>query len=181
VTAVTATTSLATEPRPASVGRRAVAYVVDSVLVLCSTGWLFGLLASALGDDGYWTGYLLVYFWYLTLPAIALYWALALAVSGALNAGRTPGKALVGIAVRDAATGGRAGLGQLLGRELLRGFYALLLLLPLAADALSALWHPERRTWHDRSAGTVVVVTRPALLPSVARRGPATEPRAAAR
>ena len=144
-------------PSSASFFRRAFAFVVDNVLVLCVLYALLGLFAWSTGDNGYWTGFLLAYFFYLSIPVIVLYWSLAFALLEWIPRGRSPGKALCGIAVREAESGGTVGLPRLVKRELFRGLLALLLFVPLIVDGLAALWRPRHETWHDKVAGTAVV------------------------
>jgi uncharacterized RDD family membrane protein YckC len=88
-----------------------------------------------------------------------------------LTGGRTVGKVLVGIAVRDAVDGGRPRLGQLFRWELARALYALSLGVPFVLDALAALRDPHAQTWHDRRAGTVVLARRLPKPPRAAARG----------
>jgi uncharacterized RDD family membrane protein YckC len=141
--------------------RRALASLIDNVLVVLALSLLLELFAKAIGDDdGYWTGFLIGYFFYLSIPLIAAYWGFTLAAWTWMGRGQSPGKKVMGIGVRDAASGQRVGLGRLLRRELFRGLLAVLLLLPLLVDGLSALWSEDGRTWHDRVAGTTVVRLR---------------------
>lgn len=155
--------SLVPPPRPSAPGgfaRRSLALIVDDALVFVSLPILLTLVGSLTGADGYWIGFALGYFFYLTIPVIALFWALAFVLSEWLTGGRTVGKALVGVAVRNADDGGRPRLGQLFARELTRVFYVLLLGIPFVLDGLAALRDPRGQTWHDRHSGTVVLRVR---------------------
>jgi len=68
--------------------------------------------------------------------------------------GATPGKQALGVMIVDARTGGRPPLGRLV----LRYVGYLLSALPLLLGFFWALWDPRRQGWHDKLAGTVVVV-----------------------
>ena len=151
----------------ASFARRALASLIDTALVLFTLNLLLGLVARLWGDDGYWTGFLVATFFYLSVPAIAVYWGFTLAAWHWLGKGQSPGKKVAGIAVRDAGSAGLVGFPRLLRRELFRGLLAVLLLLPLLADGLSALWDDDRRTWHDKVADTTVIRLRPTPPPGV--------------
>ena len=93
-------------------------------------------------------------------PALILY-ALYLVVTVLLlpwlwnSLGWSPAKRIIGLRVVDAAgkpPGWRRGLGRT-AASLLSG-------LALGFGYLAAAWHPEKRTWHDRMAGTWVVDVR---------------------
>jgi uncharacterized RDD family membrane protein YckC len=76
------------------------------------------------------------------------------------RSGQTFGKLALGLVVlaEDGSPCGygRAASRELLGRLLIGGF-AWLLVLPGLLSYLSALWDPERQTWHDRIGQTIVV------------------------
>ena len=90
----------------------------------------------------------------------------ALAYNGLLDGsehGQTVGKRLLKIRTIDAGTGGMLGVTRGLGRagisallQFISGF-SLLLTLPSLLDVLWPLWDPQRQTWHDKAAGSVVV------------------------
>ncbi len=72
--------------------------------------------------------------------------------------GQTLGKRLMGVQVRDALTGDRLGY----RKALLRTFVQMLLggfpgRLGMILDGIWPLWDPQRRTLHDKAAGSVVV------------------------
>ncbi len=69
--------------------------------------------------------------------------------------GQTVGKMAVGIRVYDLASGGSIGYGRGFIRYIGRIASALALLL----GYLWMLWDPEKQTWHDKFAGSVVVPT----------------------
>ncbi|MDW8399424.1 MAG: RDD family protein [Acetobacteraceae bacterium] len=68
--------------------------------------------------------------------------------------GATPGKRAMGVMIVDAATGGRPPVGRLV----LRYVGYLLSGLPLLLGFLWVLWDPRRQGWHDKLAGTLVVL-----------------------
>jgi uncharacterized RDD family membrane protein YckC len=74
--------------------------------------------------------------------------------------GQTMGKMAVGIAVRDIDTGGTIGA----GRALLRRFFFFATYLGFGilflVNALSPLWDPLRRAWHDKIVRSCVVSVR---------------------
>jgi uncharacterized RDD family membrane protein YckC len=75
------------------------------------------------------------------------------------RAGQTVGKRAVGIAVRDANTGGPVGAGRALLRRFV--FFATYFgLILFVLNALSPLWDRRRQAWHDKIARTDVVSLR---------------------
>jgi uncharacterized RDD family membrane protein YckC len=75
------------------------------------------------------------------------------------HSGQTVGKRAVGIAVRDIDTGGALGAGRALVRRLF--FFATYFgLILFVLNALSPLWDPRRRAWHDRIVRSCVVSLR---------------------
>jgi uncharacterized RDD family membrane protein YckC len=73
--------------------------------------------------------------------------------------GQTLGKRAVGIAVRDVNTGGPVGAGRALVRRFF--FFATYFgLILFVLNALSPLWDPRRRAWHDKIARTCVISLR---------------------
>ena len=67
--------------------------------------------------------------------------------------GQTVGMRAMNIRVIDLATGGRVDYGRCVVRYLVAFLSGLALLL----GYFWMLWDPERQTWHDKAAGTVVV------------------------
>lgn len=109
------------------------------------------------------------------LPALMPGYLLALAVMIAVpvvhalmlaRQGTTPGKAMLGLSVRDVATGNLPGRGQALIREGLR-FLHVVLMLPaipgkpgvfaVALAAFDMSRHRLGQSWYDRAAKTIVV------------------------
>ncbi len=74
--------------------------------------------------------------------------------------GQTIGKRLLGIATRDAHTGGQVGFGRALLRRFV--FYALfwLFFIPGVVNVLSPLWDRRRQAWHDKLVATEVIRVR---------------------
>jgi len=97
------------------------------------------------------------YFWFISLPVYAcLVLPFTFGIAEMFSGGRTAGKALLGIAVRD-ASGRPATRKQLFSREFNRGLGFLLLVVPFFVEHLSMLRDPHKRTGHDRHANTIVV------------------------
>ena len=123
-------------PFPATLGRRFGNLVIDGTVLGVVVGGLFSALTSAgFEPDGFvleWgpeiLGYLLTY----VVPEAVL--------------GRTVGKFATGTKVVN-LRGGKASLGQVLGRTLIR-------LVPF--DALSFIWG-DSTGWHDQWSRTLVV------------------------
>lgn len=70
--------------------------------------------------------------------------------------GRTVGKAILGISVRDALTCGPIGHLTAFVRWLV-GLLFWVFVIPEILDGFSPLWNDRRQAWHDRAVGTVVV------------------------
>jgi uncharacterized RDD family membrane protein YckC len=130
-------------------GQRLVAVLVDVAIVVA----LWGLFGIASGMAG----------WTAPEDDTALTWAVTLSMVVYFSVfqtrwRRTPGKALLGLAVEpDHPEGmgwpGRVVLRELLGRVLNQFFFG--------AGYWVAFFHPHRQSWGDRMAGTVVL-RRPA-------------------
>jgi uncharacterized RDD family membrane protein YckC len=75
------------------------------------------------------------------------------------RSGQTVGKMAMGIAVRDVESAGPLGAGRaLLRRAFFFATYFGLILFVL--NALSPLWDPRRRAWHDKLARSWVIAVR---------------------
>ncbi|HEV7536162.1 MAG TPA: RDD family protein, partial [Acidimicrobiia bacterium] len=93
----------------------------------------------------------------------ALGWLVMLACLGATfayfpyfegrPAGQTPGKKAVGTRVVRQSNGASLGFGLAIGRTFARILDGFVFMLGL----LWAIWDPQRQTWHDKIAGTLVV------------------------
>jgi len=163
--ASTKSASLAVQAQPqvAGFGRRAIAFAIDTMLVLVVLVLWMGVsdLLPLTGEDMYWIGFLIGFFFFITLP---LFFAIALPVSFAASArvagGRTLGKIVTGTAIRTDA-GAAVGFGRVFKREWARGWLVVAFGIPAVVDHLAAVRDPQRRTWHDRAASTVVLRTEP--------------------
>jgi uncharacterized RDD family membrane protein YckC len=83
---------------------------------------------------------------------------------GALNGsrrGQTIGKLALGIAVRDARTGGKIGFWRGFARALMWVVFELVVYVPYILDNLAPLWDKRRQAWHDKAVGSIVVDLRP--------------------
>jgi uncharacterized RDD family membrane protein YckC len=83
---------------------------------------------------------------------------------GALNGsrrGQTVGKLALGIAVRDARSGGPIGFWRAFGRALVVWLFAIFLFIPYVLDSLAPLWDKRRQAWHDKVANSVVIDLKP--------------------
>jgi uncharacterized RDD family membrane protein YckC len=75
--------------------------------------------------------------------------------------GQTLGKMALGIAVRDARTGGPIGFWRGVGRYAITVVFYVVFLIPYILDNLSPLWDTRRQAWHDHVVHSVVVDHRP--------------------
>jgi uncharacterized RDD family membrane protein YckC len=121
-------------------GKRLGAWLLDSVLLWVASALLERTVLTGPG------GLILILLW----PA---YFTLC---HGGEH-GQTLGKRACGIAVRDAMSFGRLGYPRALGRWLVTALFWSLLAVPGLLDGLSPLWRPDRRAWHDRAAGSLVI------------------------
>jgi len=154
-------------PEVAGLGRRALALLVDQLLLMAILGvFLLGALIALQGNNL--TAGLLLSAEGLqasALPFVLLAALLSLSYSIFFHAstGRTPGKALVGVEVRTAAGGAITW-----GRALLRWLGAALGLACVGVGVIWAIFEPRRRGWADLISGTVVARLQrdPELEPS---------------
>jgi uncharacterized RDD family membrane protein YckC len=135
---------------PAGFATRTVAFVTDAVIFGLSTAlisWTTVQIGALLArpDFGERLGP-----WIVTVSGIVL--AIAYSVVSWSWFGRTPGKAILGLAVTS-EDGTRPGVLRSLGRF---GGY-LLSAIPLGAGFLWILVDDHRRAWHDHLVGTRVV------------------------
>ena len=75
--------------------------------------------------------------------------------------GQTVGKMALGIAVRDARTGGPIGFWRGVGRYAITVVFYVVFLIPYLIDNLSPLWDGRRQAWHDHVVHSVVVERKP--------------------
>jgi len=71
--------------------------------------------------------------------------------------GQTWAKRLLGIRVRDEATGGRIGYGRAFARWVMPALFFNFFLIPGILDGLWPLWDGKRQTWHDKIVRSIVV------------------------
>ena len=126
-------------------GQRLGAFVIDEVFIqvitLCAR-FALGLrhtLAGAL----------------LAMVMAAAYYA----VLNGSEMGQTFGKRVLGIQVRDAASGGPIGVERAALRYVVVGMFRVIVFFGLftVLDGLWPLWDPKRQALHDKIAGSVVV------------------------
>jgi uncharacterized RDD family membrane protein YckC len=147
--------------------KRLVAIIIDGV-ILGLAFLVLGLIIAAIAAGRGTTT--------TTQPAsggslIGAYFAISLlgAIPGAIyyaamngsRRGQTVGKMALGIAVRDARTGGPIGFWRALGRFLITELFRLALYIPYILDSLAPLWDSRRQAWHDKVAHSVVVDLKP--------------------
>ena len=123
-------------PPRADLGRRFVAVVID-VVVLGVIGGVFNAIVEPEVANGLSLVLGLAYFTFLE----------------GSPAGQTVGKKVMDIRVIDLRTSGSLGMGKAFIRWISRYLSAI----PCGLGYLWAFWDPERQTWHDKLAGTVVV------------------------
>lgn len=92
----------------------------------------------------------------LSIPAAVYY-----AMMNGSRRGQTLGKMALGIAVRDAQTGGPIGFWRGLWRNLITIVFEVAFSIPYLLDSLAPLWDARRQAWHDKVARSVVVDLKP--------------------
>ncbi|MHB8834522.1 MAG: RDD family protein [Candidatus Methylomirabilia bacterium] len=156
-------------PEIAGLGRRALALLVDQLLLAAVLGIFFLGALTALQNNGLTTGLLLTAdgLQASALPFALLAALLSLGYSGFFHGstGRTPGKALVGIEVRTGNGGAMTW-----DRAILRWLGAALGLGCAGAGIFWALFEPRRRSWADLISGTVVARPQRESAPGFSRR-----------
>jgi uncharacterized RDD family membrane protein YckC len=151
---------------PASMGSRLLARIIDALIIGIPAGIIIAIVAVSVADKNTCTtdaagvahcttkglgALLAVYF--IFIIAFLLYEILMIGLKGA-----TIGKRMMGIQVRDAATGGTIGAG--------RAFVRYLVLAITGAICTLGYWSPffdsSRRYqgWHDKAANDFVVSSR---------------------
>jgi uncharacterized RDD family membrane protein YckC len=139
--------------------QRAAAFVLDLVVLTVPDAIIISVIAGNAVSTG------------LTGPssanrrlweAIGVAFVVSLGYFSFLDGGRTGqtvGKRAMGISVRDVDSGGPLGAGRaLLRRAFFFATYFGLILFVL--NAVSPLWDPRRRAWHDKIARSCVVTLR---------------------
>lgn len=131
----------------AGFGRRLVATIVDTILILLITMPLSYLIygEAMFASEQFILGGTDVLINYL-LPFVMViaFWTYKAA---------TPGKMLLGIKIIDAATGGKPSLGQWIGRY----FGYILSTIVFLLGYFWVIWDKRKQGWHDKLAKTVVV------------------------
>jgi len=132
--------------------KRLLAVIIDVILILCITmpllgkiyGWDYFLDESrSLFPSG------AEFFISYVLPAVAtiVFWKTRQA---------TPGKMMLSMKIVDAGTGGPMSTGQAVGRY----FAYLVSAVPFMLGYVWVAFDARKQAWHDKLAGTVVVVRR---------------------
>jgi len=156
-------------PEVAGLGRRALALLVDQLLLVATIGIFYLGALVALQSNNLATGLFLSAdgLQASALPFALLAALLSLAYSSYFHGstGRTPGKALFGIEVRTGAGGAITW-----GRAILRWLGAALGLACAGAGIVWVLFEPRRRGWADLISGTVVARPQREPVPEVSRR-----------
>lgn len=133
----------------ADVGPRFLALIVDAVILGLTAGIPYGIGLALLGNENALGGLFLL----VAAVVALLYEPLMTARKGAGN-GQTVGRQVAKVRIVDQATGGAIGTGQAWIRFLIRGFISGSI---FYLGYLWALWDPQKQTWHDKIAKTLVV------------------------
>ena len=146
--------------------KRLVAIIIDGVILTLST-FIVVLVIAALAAHHNTTanqstngGSLVAAYFALSL-IVAVPGAIYYAIMNGSRRGQTVGKIALGIAVRDARTGGPIGFWRALGRILMMDLFHAALLIPYVLDSLAPLWDGRRQAWHDKVVHSVVVDLKP--------------------
>jgi uncharacterized RDD family membrane protein YckC len=137
------------EPRYAGFWRRLLAFLIDTLILSVVIGLIlvaiYGRSYVELSAQGktLWADIL----FQVVLPALAaiLFWRYR---------GATPGKMLLSARIVDAGTFGPPSTGKLIGRY----FAYLVSLIPIFLGFLWIAFDKRKQGWHDKLAGTVVVL-----------------------
>jgi uncharacterized RDD family membrane protein YckC len=152
------------EGRPlAGWGRRLAAYLLDGLFSTlvggaagAVAGGLVGLVVYVLAgedavDAAVVAGVVLGYVVFLV--GVATYYTYL----HGNERGQTWAKSLLGIRVRDVATGGRIGYGRAFARWVMSVLFWNLFFIPGLLDGLWPLWDEKRQTWHDKIVRSIVL------------------------
>jgi uncharacterized RDD family membrane protein YckC len=149
--------------------KRLVALLIDGFVIGIPTSIVSSILARAvfgttttLSNSGYTdttetSGGRVITVFLVLLIAPLLYYAI---LNGSRR-GQTVGKMALGIAVRDARTGGPIGFWRGVGRWTITLLFEVLLVIPYILDNLTPLWDSRRQAWHDKVVRSIVVDVRP--------------------
>lgn len=141
--------------------QRGVAIIVDMIIVSIPTIIVTTILDSSAATSSSSSGSPHAAASALVSELVSL--AIVLAYFGWLDggqAGQTVGKRLLGIATRDASTGGPIGTWRAVLRRFIYVILFALFFLPGALNALSPLWDRRNQAWHDKAASSDVVRVR---------------------
>ena len=149
----------ATLPPFASFGARALAWVIDTLIIVVPVSLALVVLSLVLGDDlrDVWSVGVIP----LTLVAAALYYPRTMGRTGPLE-GQTWGKQLARIRVLrldgQPVTAGTAVLRDVFGKWLIFTLLAVVaIFLPTLVNYLWPLFDKQKQALHDKVAATVVV------------------------
>jgi uncharacterized RDD family membrane protein YckC len=133
----------------ASWGRRLAAWILDYFIF----AFLIVVPLTIWNPSGDAQGWLYFFFW---PAAVILFGTYFIGFHGGRR-GQTPGKRLLGIAVRDEQTFQRIGYMRAFGRLMVTVVLWSFLWVPGILDALWPLWDSRKRSLHDRAVGSIVV------------------------
>jgi uncharacterized RDD family membrane protein YckC len=147
--------------------KRLVAIIIDGVILTLGTFIIILVIAALVARHHTTTnnqpasgGSLLAAYVVLSIFS-AIPGAIYYAIMNGSRRGQTVGKMALGIAVRDARTGGPIGFWRALGRILITDLFRIALSIPYVLDSLAPLWDGRRQAWHDKVAHSVVVDLKP--------------------
>jgi uncharacterized RDD family membrane protein YckC len=164
------------EHRPyASWGRRAVAYLLDTLIVVAMLVAI-GATAFAVGAVDETVGLVVFLIALVALIGVPIFYYTYFVG----KSGQTWARRLLDIRVQHVRTGEPIGYGPALGRYLIQVAFGIFYL-PLLVDYLWPLWDRRNQTLHDKVASSVrpALISRAAVRPgSAARRRRAARPTA---
>lgn len=144
--------------------QRMLAFIVDQFVVWLPTVLVLLIVGAAAGpgtvdpftgdiDSSSRNALLLATFIACYFVFIPAYFAL----SHGGESGATLGKRLLNIRVADLQDGSRVGVGRAFLRWIVAGLFWTFLYVPGILNLLWPLWDPQRQSWHDKIANSVVV------------------------
>tara|TARA_R110001592_G_scaffold112966_1_gene311616 strand:+ start:4957 stop:5433 length:477 start_codon:yes stop_codon:yes gene_type:complete len=139
---------LMSTPKYAGFWVRVGASIIDSILILLVLGPLLTAIYGRgywLGEDGIGTGLDVLLNYVLPAVAVLMFWVYKSA---------TPGKMMTHLCIVDARTGAKPTTTQFVLRYI--GYYVSMI--PLFLGILWVAIDPKKQGWHDKMAGTVVIV-----------------------
>ena len=147
--------------------QRAVALIIDSVVIAVPAGIVIALAGFSIGKftttDSFGNQTLssdaVRHFALGALIAFGIGIAYRTILEGSAR-GQTVGKMAMGIAVKDLDSGGSIGYGRAFGRWLIGYILWVALYIPGIVDLLFPLWDPKKQTLHDKAVRSVVLQVR---------------------